>query len=348
MNFEKNLISFKHDIRDALNKLNTLGVDAILFVVNDNNELIGSLTDGDVRRGLLKGFLIDDKVVKIIQPNPKFIRKGERDLAKVIALRENNFKIIPVLASDSDKIVNIINFRLLKSYLPIDAIIMAGGKGMRLRPLTEQTPKPLLKIGEKTIIDYNFDRLASFGIDDFWISINYLGEKIKTHFKEKSTEGLEIDYVSEPKPLGTVGSVANIPNLSHDVILVTNSDLLTNLDYEKFYLDFIEKKADFSVIGIPYNVEIPYAILETEERNVIGFKEKPTYTFLSNGGIYLMKKEFVNLIPKDTFYDITDLMDKLIELDKKIVTFPHNGYWLDIGKMDDFKKAQNDIQNITF
>lgn len=348
MNYKKHLIKINSTIREALEKLNVLASDAILFVVDENENLIGSLTDGDVRRGLLKNVTITNSVEEIIQKNPKFIRKGERNLNKIIEYRENNFKILPVLAKESNQIINIINFRLLKSYLPIDAIVMAGGKGARLMPLTATTPKPLLKVGEKPILEHNLDRMVHFGIDDFWISINYLGEQIKTYFKEGKEKNVTINYIEENTPLGTIGAVSQITNLKHDTVLITNSDLLTNVDYEKFYLDFINTGADMSVVSIPYKVVVPYAIFESNNRDVTAFKEKPTYTYYANGGIYLVKKEMLELIPKNTFFNATDLMDQLIALKKNIITFPHNGYWLDIGKMDDFEKAQKDIHNLQF
>lgn len=346
MGIENHFIHSGSKIKVALEKLNTLGKDAILFVINDKTELFGSLTDGDVRRGLLKGFNIDSKIDDIIQSNPRFIRKGERNITKLIDYRTNNFKILPVLAKDSDQIVNIINFRKLKSYLPIDTVIMAGGKGTRLLPLTEKTPKPLLKIGDKPIMEHNIDRLASYGIDDFWVTLNYLGEQIKDYFKNGFSKNIKINYVWENQPLGTIGSVSQIDNFEHDYILVTNSDLLTNIDYEAFFLDFVDKDADLSVVSIPYKVNIPYAVLELKSGQVESFKEKPTYTYYSNGGIYLMKKEVLKNIPKETFFNATDLMQKLIQNNKNVVTFPLMGYWLDIGKHEDFDKAQDDIKSL--
>ena len=348
MDYKKHLIVAQSSIREALEKLNVLASDAILFVVDENENLVGSLTDGDVRRGLLKGFEITNSVGDIIQKNPKFIRKGERDINKVIEYRKNSFKILPVLAEHSNQIINVINFRLINSYLPIDAVVMAGGKGTRLMPLTANQPKPLLKVGEKPILQHNMDRLTYFGIDDYWISINYLGNQIKDYFGDGKSKNITIDYIEETTPLGTIGAVAQITNFKHNTVLITNSDLLTNVDYEAFYLDFMNNNADMSVLSIPYKVVVPYAIFENNNREITAFKEKPTYTYYANGGIYLVKKEMLNLIPKNTFFNATDLMDKIIALKKNIISFPHNGYWLDIGKMDDFEKAQEDIKHLKF
>lgn len=345
--FKSHLITSGSTVKEALTKLNELGQDAILFVVNEDLELIGSLTDGDVRRGLLKNFTIENSVNEIIQEHPRFIRKGERDISKIIEYRKADLRIIPIL-DEHDRVVNVINFRYINSYLPIDAVIMAGGKGTRLRPLTEKIPKPLLPVGGKPIVEHNIDRLALFGIDDYWITIKYLGEQIESYFGNGDAKNIQINYVKETEALGTIGAVSKINNFEHDYVLVTNSDILTNLDYELFFLDFIKNDADFALVSIPYHVNIPYAVLETQDNRIKGFKEKPTYTYYSNGGIYLMKRTVLDLIPNNTFFNATDLIEKLIGLNKKVVTFPFSGYWLDVGKHEDYNKAQEDIKQIQF
>jgi dTDP-glucose pyrophosphorylase len=345
--YKEHLILNGSTIKQALGVLNDLSQDAILFVVDINNKLIGSLTDGDVRRGLLNDFTVENKIEEIIQPNPRYIRKGNYDIQKIIKYREEEYRIIPVL-DDNGVIINVINFRYIKSYLPIDAVIMAGGRGQRLQPLTDTTPKPLLKIGNKPIMEHNLNRLAMYGIDDFWVSVRYLGDQIEGHFGSGKQKNINIEYVRENEPLGTIGAVSRIANFKHDYVLVTNSDILTNIDYEQFFLEFIKQGADLAVLTIPYQVAIPYAVLETENGEVKSFKEKPTYTYYSNGGIYLMKKEMIELVPQNKFYNATDLMEDLIQKKKKIISVPFSGYWLDVGNHEDFQKAQSDIKNIKF
>ena len=343
IDFRKHIVSENSTIKEALSKLNELATDAILFVENDQQMLIGSLTDGDIRRGLLKGFGIDSEVTKFIQKDPKFIQKGSTDIQQIIEYRQNGFKIIPIVDKEN-RIKGILNFRLHKSYLPLDAIIMAGGRGERLKPLTDDIPKPLLMIGEKPIIEHNIDRLVSYGINDIWITIKYLGYQIENFLKDGSGKGVCIKYIKEDFPLGTIGAAGKINKIEHNNILVTNADLLTNLNYEDFYLDFIAKDAMLSVVTIPYYVDIPYAVLETSNEHILSFKEKPRYTYYSNGGIYLMKKSCLALIPKDTFFNATDLMELLISKGEKVTSFPLHDYWLDIGKHEDYLKAQEDIK----
>jgi dTDP-glucose pyrophosphorylase len=345
--YKRHLIDQDATLMEGLARLNMLAADTILFVVDQDERLVGSLTDGDVRRGLLKGLQLDSHVRDFIAKPPRVIKKGNYTVEQIIEYREKDLRIIPVIDHEN-RMHNIINFRYHKSYLPIDAIVMAGGRGERLKPLTDETPKPLLKVGDKPIIEHNIDRLLSFGIDDIWISVRYLGEQICDYLKDGSEKGACIDYLWEDEPLGTIGAASKVKNVTHDYVLVTNSDVLTNLNYEDFFLDFQAKNAMLSVVTIPYNVEVPYAVLEMDDTQVRSFKEKPTYTYYSNGGIYLMKKECLDLIPKDAFFNATDLMETLIQKGEKVASYPLRGYWLDIGKHEDYKKAQEDVKYITF
>lgn len=345
--FREHLIQQGATIREALVVLNNLAKDAIAFVTDNDSRLIGSLTDGDVRRGLLNGIHIDEPVDVIVQNNPKFLLKGEDNIQKVIQYRSANFRILPVIDANR-RIVNVINFRELKSYLPIDAVIMAGGRGSRLAPLTDTTPKPLLKVGNESIIELNIKGLASYGIDDFWITLNYLGDQIENHLGSGEKQNIHIKYVTENQPLGTLGAVSLIEEFKHEHVLVANSDILTNLDYEDFYLTFLKSGADMAVVTIPYKVDIPYAVLETSNGHIMNLKEKPSYTYYSNGGIYLMNKEVLNKIPQNAFYNTTDLIEELIASGSKVYSYPLNGYWLDIGKHEDYEKAKKDIHYLKF
>lgn len=344
-NYNRHIAKVDTSVRQALVQLNELAEDAILFIVDSNNQLIGSLTDGDLRRGFIDGLNLETSLEEFIQKKPKYIEQGKFNLGEIIALRKEFIVIFPVLNSRNE-IINIVNFRHQKSYLPVDALIMAGGRGERLKPLTNDTPKPLLKVGDKPIIEHNIDRLNTYGIDDVWISLRYLGEQIESHFGSGAHKSMRINYVNENEPLGTAGALALVNNFVHDRILMMNSDLLTNIDFEEFYLFFEEHEADLAVACIPYQVNVPYAVMETENLVVTGFKEKPTYTHYSNAGIYLMKREVAEMVPSNEHFNATDLMEKLIKEGKKVVSYPFMGYWLDIGRHEDFEKAQRDIHNL--
>lgn len=345
-NIQKHTIDQSASVREALIRLDELAFDSILFVVNESNKLLGSLTDGDLRRGFIKGLDFSDEILKFVQSNPSFIYENEDAVDKLETFRLKNFKIVPVL-NLKNEIIDIINFRETSTRIPADAVLMAGGEGKRLRPLTENTPKPLLKVGDKPIIEYNIDRLSNVGIKNVNLSINYLGDQLVDYFGDGSSKNINVKYVKENKPLGTIGSILLVDKFEHDDIIVMNSDLLTNIDFADFYKLFKSTNADMAVAATSYNVDIPYAVLEVNNENTVkSLKEKPRYTYYSNAGIYFLKKELLNMIPQDTFFDITDLMDRILEMNLKLVTYPINGYWLDIGKHDDFIKAQEDIKHI--
>ncbi len=347
-NFEKHILSSEVSAREALIRLDKLARDGTIFIVDEKRQLLGSITDGDIRRTLIEGANADENILNFTNRSPKFIRKEERALKQLMDFRQKEIYIVPVLEKKNDTIVNVLNLKQHRSYLPIDAVIMAGGKGKRLRPLTNDTPKPLLYVGDVPIIERNINRLALYGIDDISISINYLGDQLETYFGNGSEKGISIRYVRENEPLGTLGSVGLIDEFKNDYVLVMNSDLLTNIDFESFFLDFIESNADFSVLSIPYKVDVPYAVFETDNGQIRGLKEKPRYTYYSNGGIYLMKRETLVRIPNGKFYNTTDLIESLIEEGKVVRSYPLVDYWLDIGNHEDFKKAQTDVHHIKF
>lgn len=343
--FQRYILPDTATIKDALIALNNLSADIqTLFVVNNSSRMIGSLTDGDIRRGLIRGLQVTDNIKEIIQHEFKFIFEYDKDVSAVKEIRESDIELLPCL-NENRQIVKVYNLKKLKSLLPVDAVLMAGGKGERLRPLTDKTPKPLLKVGEKAIIDYNVKELISYGIENINVTTNYLGEQIEAHYS-KPVDGVRINCVKEPKYLGTIGSIKFVENFTNDTILVMNSDLFTNINYEDFFLHFKEHKADMSVAVVPYSITVPYGIFELDGRNIMGLKEKPTYNYYANAGIYLMKKEIINLIPDNVFYDATDLMDELIKINRKVIRFPLTGYWIDIGKYEDYKKAQDFVKHL--
>ena len=347
MEFRKHIIQETDSVKNALVMLDKLAADAILFAVDHDGVLTGSLTDGDIRRGLMAGSKINHSIRSVCYKTPKYINQKKIELTKLIDFRQNNFNIIPIV-DENNIVVDVINFKKRKTILPVDVVIMAGGKGMRLRPLTEDLPKPLLKVGDKSILEHSLLRYDAFGVKSINITTNYLSQKIEDFIDQKKNDyRTTIETVKESQFLGTIGAIKLVKNFSEDYILVSNSDLLTDIDFEAFFLDFVKSDADMSVVSIPYHVDIPYAIMDIEDDYLKSFQEKPKYTYYSNGGIYLLKKELLNLIPINEAFSATDLMNAVISQRKKIKTFAHNGYWLDIGQHQDYKKAQNDIKTLT-
>ena len=349
--YNKHLIFEQLKIKDALLSLGELE-DNILFVINKKKQLIGSITDGDVRRGLLKGFNSSDSLKNIIHNTPKFINVEDYKIDDIIFLRKNNYKVVPVVNNESI-VVDILNFRFQKSLLPVDAFIMAGGLGSRLKPLTNNLPKPLLKVGGKEIISYNFDRLLQFGISNQHVSVNYLGDMVKKYTLNYN-DNINFNVIKEKEFLGTAGSLSLVENFNNDTVLLMNSDILTNIDFEDFYKSFVKHDADIMAASVSYSINLPYAIFkikddEVKSLNIKSFEEKPTNTYYANAGIYLIKREVINKIPKNKFYNATDLMQFIIKSPNyQLMHFPIRGYWLDIGKHEDYKKAQIDVKHINF
>lgn len=340
------IISKDITLLDALARINTLAPEPlVLFVVDADNHMVGTLTDGDSRRALITGASVDDKAEKIMHQN--FIFMKSCDVNNVLELRrqkEMKMKLVPILDEDYH-IVDIINLEKFKTRLPVDAVMMAGGKGERLRPLTEKTPKPMLPVGDKAIIDHNVDRLINYGVQHIFVTVNYLKEQIEEHY-QNPRNGVQIQTVREPKFLGTIGSIKFVPKFYNDTILLMNSDVFTNIDYEDFFLHFQQHDAEMSVAAVPYNVSIPYGILDLEGRNVQGLIEKPKYTYYANAGIYLLKRSALNMIPEDSFFNATDLVEKLIEEGKKVIRYPLNGTWIDIGNPQEYQKAKDLVKHL--
>lgn len=343
---KNHFISQEITLLEALSRINSVAPEPlVLFVLDADQRMVGTLTDGDSRRALIAGASVNDKVEKIMHHNFNYMKVEDIGNVKEIKRqKELMMKLVPVL--DKDKhIVEIINLEKYQTRLPIDAVLMAGGKGERLRPLTEKTPKPLLPVGGKAIIDHNIDRLISNGVKHINVTVNYLREQLEEHFREPKGE-VQVLTVREPKYLGTIGSIRFVKEFYNDTVLVMNSDLFTNINYEDFYLHFKEHNAEMSVAAVPYTVSVPYGIFDLDGREIQGLIEKPTYNYYANAGIYLIKRTALDEIPEDTFFNATDLIEKLISEEKKVIRFPLNGTWIDIGNPQEYQKANELVKHM--
>lgn len=341
------LISKDITLIEALAKINTLNPEPlVLFVMDEENRMVGTLTDGDSRRALIAGASVNEKVEKMMHRDFNYMRVEDIDDVKEIKhQREVKMRLVPIL--DNEKhIVDIINLETNKTRLPIDAVLMAGGKGERLRPLTEKIPKPLLKVGDKAIIDHNIDRLISYGIKHISVTVNYLKEQLEEHFSIPRGE-VQVNTVREPFFLGTIGSIKYVKTFYNDTILVMNSDLFTDINYEDFYLHFKQHDADMSVAAVPYDVDIPLGILNLEGRTITGLTEKPHFGYYANAGIYLIRKSALELIPENQIFHSTDLVKALIAAKRKVIRFPLNGTWIDIGTPQEYKRAKDLVNHMS-
>ena len=343
---KSHIITEDKTLLEALTQINTLAPDPlVLFVVDDKQRMVGTLTDGDSRRALIAGASVSDTIDKVMLRNFRYMKLEDiEDVKEIKHQRELKMRLVPVLDNENH-IVEIINLERFKTRLPIDAVLMAGGKGERLRPLTEKTPKPLLKVGDKCIIDHNIDSLINYGVKHISVTVNYLKEQLEEHFEKPRSE-VKVQTVREPKFLGTIGSIRFVKEFYNDTVLVMNSDLFTNINYEDFFLHFKEHNAEMSVAAVPYTVSVPYGIFDLEGREIQGLIEKPTYNYYANAGIYLIKRSALKEIPDDTFFNATDLIEKLISEGKKVIRFPLNGTWIDIGNPQEYQKANELVKHL--
>lgn len=341
---EKYITSIDSSLKEALLKLNSLGEDGTLYVIDNNFQLIGSLTDGDIRRKLIELEREKPTIAAFINRNPHYIKEEELETKTVANYRKSGIKSIPIVDSNHE-IVRVIDFSITKSYIPVQALLMAGGLGSRLGELTKTTPKSLIEIGGKSIIDYIIDEMIFYGITDMTFAVRHLKEKIIEHITNRNLKNTTINFIHEVQRLGTLGAASNLENLQTDYILVSNTDLLCKLNFEEFYIKCVEEDADMAVLAIPYEVKVPYGVFGISDSKIFDLVEKPTYTYYSNGGIYLIKSKHISLIPPNEFYNATDLMLNLIRDKKKVISYPSNDLWVDIGKPSDLEKAKIIVSN---
>lgn len=342
----KHIIRKDKTLLEALSQINDIAPDPlVLFVVDEDNRMVGTLTDGDSRRALIAGASVNDKAEKVMHCNFNYMKFDDiQNVWEIRHQKEMQMKLVPIL-DDKNHIVDIINLAKYKTRLPIDVVMMAGGKGERLRPLTEKTPKPLLPVGNKPIIDHNVDRLIRYGVQHISVTVNYLKEQIEEHY-QTPYNGVKIQIVREPKFLGTIGAVKLVPIFYNDTVLVMNSDIFTNIDYEDFFLHFQQNDAEMSVAAVPYEISIPYGILDLDGRKIQGLIEKPKYNYYVNAGIYLIKRRALAEIPADVFFNATDLIGKLVVEGKKVIRYPLNGTWIDIGNSQEYQKAKDLVKHL--
>jgi len=338
----RHIINSRCSILQALRQLNDLSGGVMTLIVTDDRDvMLGTVTDGDIRRGMLNGVTPDDPVTSVTHTSFHFMRTDSTPLERVEAMRHaraKGIKLLPELTPEG-KIAWLHDLTGTYTLLPLSAILMAGGKGERLRPMTLDTPKPLLEIGGRPIIDYNIENLARCGITDIWVTVRYLASQIKDYFSSPR-HGLIVKCVEEEKPLGTIGAAALVPHTPDGDTLVMNSDLLTTVNLEEMYLHHVGENADVTIAAIPYTVSVPYAILSTEGSRVKSLDEKPTYSHFANAGIYIFSNRVLDALSPDEHTDATELIEAAIAEGMTVTYYPINGTWIDIGSPADFRHAE--------
>ncbi|MHA7129403.1 nucleotidyltransferase family protein [Algoriphagus namhaensis] len=316
----------------------------VVFVIDGQGVLSGSVSDGDIRRGILNGSQLEDPISQVMNKSPFSLSKEDHKTIDLKKLSNDGIKLVPILDEES-KILDLISLTSDHSEIvPNPVVLMVGGRGIRLEPLTQTVPKPLLKVGNKPILQTILERLHLFGFRNIILCTNYLSEHIEEFCGDGSDFGLSITYFKEHKKLGTIGAIKYLEEQLNLPFLVMNGDLLTSLNY-KTVLDFhVENRAKLTIGSASYEAKIPYGVLKTEGHQVTSILEKPTYSFRISGGIYALDPDVLNYLPRGDFFDITDLMEKLLEQKQSVVAFPIEEYWLDIGQHQDYEKANMDFK----
>jgi dTDP-glucose pyrophosphorylase/CBS domain-containing protein len=343
-------LPLKATARQAIQSLNT-SRKGIVLVVEEKNRLLGTITDGDIRRTLLDKLSLDLTLEEILAR-----KKDIANSVPVIAnlwdgaekclqlMRQYQVQQIPLLDRDGF-VVDLVTLQDLDKasiYSPSRAVIMAGGTGTRLLPLTEKTPKPMLPIGNRPMLEHIISQLREAGVRQVHLATHYLSEQIADHFRQGEQHDVRIDYLKEPVPLGTAGSL-RLLDRPQETLLVINGDILTTLDYRAMLTYHKKHQADLSIAVRLYDVEVPYGVVKLEETSVIGLVEKPTYTFAVNAGIYCIEPTVCELIPAGSRFDMNELVEALIKKGRTVVSFPIHEYWVDIGQPDEYARAQRDF-----
>jgi len=339
MNWEKALISPHDTIKTALEAISKSNIQ-VAIIVDDKNRLIGVATDGDIRRAILEGKGLDHKIGEVMNTSPKTISNGLKKNQAINLMREYRLFQIPVL--DEERIV--VDVLLLDELIkpankPNTVVIMAGGLGKRLRPLTENCPKPMLEVGGKPILETIIMQFKKFGFQTFYLSVNYLSEIIINYFGDGTDLGCNIKYIHEKEKMGTAGALSLIEEPIEDPFFVINGDLLTKVNFEQL-LEFHYEKAAVATMGVrDYDFQIPYGVVNVKGHQFLGVEEKPIERFFVNAGIYLLNPSVLSVIEPEQPLSMTELFELLNEKGENSVVFPIREFWMDIGRPSDYKKA---------
>lgn len=334
MNTHGTQLTLDTTIHDALEALDALSGTKSLIVTDNEGRMTGALTDGDIRRGLLAGSRLDDPVSQVCHRGFTALHTGDDTVSVIGRCRRLGIRLLPVL-DDDGRVIHIYDLDRLDTVVPLRALLMAGGRGERLRPLTDTTPKPLLPVGSQPIIDRNIELLRRAGIRDITVSTRYMHERFVEHFDGSH----DITLMREEAPLGTIGALASLPRTDTDILLM-NADLLTRFSIENMYLTHVDSNADITIGTVPYTVSIPYAIIDADiTGRVAALTEKPTHTYAANAGIYIISHRIQQTMAHGERIDAPDLITRVIERGGVVRTYPLDGSWLDIGTPTDYERA---------
>ena len=333
-------------IREALEIIDK-GSMQIALVVDEKNKLLGTITDGDIRRGILRGLDINSSIETIIYKKPAVakINNTKEEILRIALKRK--LHQIPIVDDDGvvldlKEIEELIEPKIRTNKV----ILMVGGLGTRLRPLTKDMPKPMLKVGNKPILQTIVEKFAEYGFVNITMCVNFNASIIRDYFGDGKEFGVNIDYVLEQKRMGTAGALSLLKERPSEPFFVMNGDLLTNVNFEHIFNYHTLHKATATMCVREYDYEVPYGVVKMNDNKITAIAEKPVQKFFVSAGIYMLSPEILDLIPQDEFYDMPTLFEKAIAQDKNVISFPIHEYWIDIGRLEEYQKANEEYAKI--
>lgn len=314
-------------------------------VVDADSYLLGTVTDGDIRRGILNDLPLDSPISEVMNNSPYCVSDGESDFYYKRQMKNRKLKQLPIVSSNNKLLRIIFSDELeLISKKENKVVLMAGGLGTRLRPLTETLPKPMLNVGSKPILETIIESFKGYGFVNFVLSVNYKKEIIMDYFQDGAHLGVNIEYIEESKRLGTAGALSLLAKKPNEPFFVMNGDLLTKINLDQLLNFHLEMDSFATMCVREYEYQIPYGVIETNEHQLLSIIEKPVHKSFVNAGIYVLNPAVLEYIPVDDFYDMPELYKKLMDKNEKVSAFPLREYWLDIGRVADYEKANGDYK----
>jgi dTDP-glucose pyrophosphorylase len=342
-NWKSCLVSSTTSIIEAIKVINASSFQIVL-VAGSDTKLLGTVTDGDIRRAILNDIPMDQPVERIMTKNPTTAlwNVSREDIIEL--MREKELRQIPLL-DENGRIVDlkILVHMIQKHTCDNWVVLMAGGMGNRLKPLTDQCPKPLLKVGGKPILETILSKFSEQGFHKFYISLNYKATMIQEYFGDGSRFGVKIRYLKEKKWLGTAGAVGMIKERLEEPFIVMNGDLLTTVNFSHLVNFHLESKSVATMCVRELDLQVPYGVVKIENQKLVGLEEEPVHSFFVNAGIYVLSPETIGIVPTDRRFDMTTLFEKMLVLNKSVSIFPIHEYWLDIGRQRDYERAEDEF-----
>lgn len=345
-NIEDIIIKESTSIIDVL-KIIDKSSKQIAIVVDENRKLLGTISDGDIRRAIINSIPLSDSVENIYFRTPTVANINDnRD--KIISIcTAKKIHQIPIVDNEGNLVgLEILDELISKKTKVNKVVLMVGGLGTRLKPLTNSIPKPMLNVGGKPILETIIENFASYGFVNVVLCVNYKSDVIVNYFKDGSNFGVNIEYIFEDKRMGTAGALSLLNSKPNEPFFVMNGDLLTNINFEHLLNYHLDNNAMATMCVREYDFQVPFGVVELDNGKIKSIKEKPTHKFFVSAGIYMLSPEAINEIPKNIFFDMPTLFEKLVELNKNIISFPIREYWLDIGRIEEFEKANDEYHEV--